>query len=156
MPQGLLVFIIIFIIDMIFKSIKDKQKIERAMNERRKQVEGRPASLEKTVKPIEEKAVIEESPEPLMEEDIEEYIIDINRVDEEIQTKVSYEEAALMVDEIQNSTIYEKEIVPPVKKDIVKGSKKKEDAIKRDILKGIIYSEILSEPKSLKYMRRSI
>ena len=77
-------------------------------------------------------------------------------VDEEIQTKVSYEEAALMVDEIQNSTIYEKEIVPPVKKDIVKGSKKKEDAIKRDILKGIIYSEILSEPKGLKYMRRSI
>lgn len=147
-PGGLLFFIFMILIDIILKSVKDKRKIEKARRKRKEQLNSQSGSMESTVltlnkekenvqKPNIKKEFPKERVRPLRDE----RIMDMITIKEETYSPKIYK------DEIQSSIekrIEEKKI------------KKSKEEFKNDILRGIIYSEILSEPKSLRNMRKSI
>ncbi|NMB26576.1 MAG: hypothetical protein GX987_00800 [Tissierellia bacterium] len=129
-PRSFLFFIIIMIIDIISKSVKDKKKIEKAKNKKvtppkkgREQLDKK--SIEKKPKPLQREKVYKKEPEWKETFPIESYenMDTIERMEGRIkETK----------------------------------TKKSNEKLKKDLLKGIIFSEILTEPKGLKNRRRSI
>ncbi|MCF6466526.1 hypothetical protein [Clostridium sp. Cult2] len=147
-PRSFLFFIFLIVMDIILKSIKDKQKIEKARSKRREQLSRQPGDMQSTVSPSREKRKSIEKPRPKYEP-IKERVVPLK---DERRT-----EAQPVNEEIYISSIYRQEIQSPIEKK-VKGNKikKSKDQFKNDILKGIIYSEILSEPKSLRNIRKSI
>ena len=50
-PRSFLFFIFLIVLDLILKSIKDKQKIEKARSKRQEQLNRQPGSLESTISP---------------------------------------------------------------------------------------------------------
>lgn len=147
-PRGLLFFIFMILIDIVLKSVKDKKKIEKARRKRKEQLSSQSGSMESTVltlnkekenvlKPKVKKELPKERTRPLRDEGI----LEMWTIKEESYTSKLYK------DEIQSS----------IEKGIEgKETKKSKEEFKNDILRGIIYSEILSEPKSLRNMRKSI
>ncbi|CCQ97384.1 hypothetical protein CULT_610029 [[Clostridium] ultunense Esp] len=147
-PRGLLFFIFMILIDIVLKSVKDKKKIEKARRKRKEQLSSQSGSMESTVltlnkekenvlKPKVKKELPKERTRPLRDE----RILEMWTIKEESYTSKLYK------DEIQSS----------IEKGIEgKETKKSKEEFKNDILRGIIYSEILSEPKSLRNMRKSI
>ncbi|GFN34704.1 hypothetical protein [Tepidimicrobium xylanilyticum] len=139
MSRSLLVFIIAFIIDLILKSIKDKKKIEKAMDKKKQQLEANPEGDKDLLPQIDEKPIEIKIPELLIEGDT----VELGKEPVNVTTATKEDDSHI-----------KREIF--IKDDIKKSSKNPKAELKKDILKGIIYSEILSEPKSLKNIRKSI
>lgn len=136
-PRSFLFFIIIMIIDIILKSAKDKKKIEKAKNKRMERL-SKTAKPPKKVKEQLDRKSIKERPKSLQREKV------YKKESEWKETfpTESYESMHTiqrMEDRIEETKI-----------------KKTNEKFKKDLLKGIIFSEILSEPKGLKSRRRSI
>lgn len=135
-PRSILYLLLIFVVDLILKSIRDKKEIEEARDKRKEEViiEARPIieSKREVPKPREERSGpgIEGS---------------------KPRDTILQERRMSQVESWEITSLMEDEIGEEVEGD---GRKRKRKhplmKSKEDILKGIIYSEILSEPKSLR------
>jgi len=143
-------FIVIIVFDLILKSVKDKQKIEQ---ERKRRTSQYPQTC------------------PSKKQKSEDILTNLNR---------KMKRASSRTKDNQYSSVEEKgtiqEIKPTLKeKDnfienkkkrvekevkVIKADEKKKESKKKkrknEILRGIIYSEILSEPKSIRNQKRSM
>lgn len=132
MGSPLVLLIIWFLINAFLNSSKDKKKIEEARRKRLKQLGERKPVLTKTVTHVEDEQYQAEMGSARIEqtEDITHDIYDI-------QTP---------------------KVTAIIKTEEKEKSKEKNSAmdIKSDIVKGIIFSEILSEPKSIQNMKRGM
>lgn len=149
-PQGLLFFILIVVIDLILKSIKDKQKIQKAKSKKWQQINKEPRDGKSIIaSPIQRKETIRESNRKIEQEQVKEKRVP-SRDESIFKNEQTREKSA-------QSKVYRSEMELIVEDNFTdKRSKKSKIPIKKDILKGIIYSEILSEPKSLRNKRKSI
>lgn len=146
MPTIIYLIAVIFL-NLVLKSIKDKKEIEK---ERRKRIE----ELRDTAKERQETYTVlhrkEKKQERIYDVPIEEY-----KIDEE---KTSHEESPISSVEPEKIVYLhdqaEKEEVKPRQED--KKDQVKLDDLKKDLIRGIIVSEILSEPKSIKNIKRSM
>ncbi|MCF6461079.1 hypothetical protein [Clostridium sp. Cult3] len=143
-PRTLLFFIFMMVIDLILKSVKDKQKIEKERTKRIENLSRRTSDKEvsnrKIVKPIEDRRVLSKT-----------------RIE-----KSEYKEPTTSLEmkpweEPLFSDICD-ENTPSISK--IKANEEKEKKsnkqMKEDILRGIIYSEILQKPKSIRNRQRSM
>lgn len=132
-PRSFLFFIFIIVIDIILKSMKDKKKIEQAKSRRREKLSRQSGNMKSTVSPIEPKKINVQKPE--------------------IKREVSKEKATPFRDErridIQNvkkdknlSRVYKQEVESYEDSKINQNKiNRSENQLKKDILRGIIYSE---------------
>lgn len=135
-PRSFLFFILIMIIDLILKTVKDKKKIEEAKVRKMKDSNKTFGNLTSDISPSskdERKNTITKEREISPEK---------RRMWKEPVLHESY--GMNQTTEIIDDRIKEKKI---------EYSKEK---LKKDVLMGIIFSEILSEPKSLENKRKSI
>ncbi|NLX61382.1 MAG: hypothetical protein GXZ06_02500 [Tissierellia bacterium] len=144
-PRGLLIFIMLLVIDVISKSIKDKKKIEES---RRKKLES--LSKDKNI----EKNPFEEKKEIDYGEKLPEYIVEVKAKKNEFSNDIAHKEDIKEVKEVYKRDIGDNWIIK--EEEEINNKKIKKKKMKKDLLKGIIFSEILSEPKSLRNMKRSI
>ncbi len=144
MRSPLFFFIIVIVIDLILKSAKDKKKIEQARRKRTGDIEQVPTkgkSIMETIRAEIEKEVQKGSNKK----------VDKPKVYKE-KTSVNMQKDAEMH---KRSEWTEDVFLKPV----IEASKSKEinqNSLKKDILRGIIFSEIISEPKSIKNQRKSM
>ena len=165
-PLILLVFW--FVINILIKSAKDKKKIEEARNKRTQQIESRPIQ-NKTAQTIQR-----DTPNRNLNKNRN--IIDVFK--EEIEKEINRERQMKPVISEQkanlNKTVNEKVIEKKTSvrdeyfsvntdinydkslEEIKTYYRKPSLNIKNDLLKGIIFAEILSEPKSLQNRKRSM
>lgn len=138
-PRSLLIFILIIVLDIITKSVKDKRKIERSKRRREERM-NKPSNSPKTIKSS------LDNNETIIEENI------YDRIDEVFKDKELYRV------EVETEKVNDSKETQDLKSDInrVKNLSKSKKRVSNEILKGVIYSEILSEPKSIKNMRKSI
>lgn len=127
---------IVIFLDIIRKSIADKKKIEEAKMRRMKNPKARPITIETNSFPNE---VRRENP-------ITEYEDKTTEISSLAQEKINLD-----------NNVKDKEIVKQ-NKDVntIKNKSILNKRLKNEIIKGIIYSEILSEPKSVKNIRKGI
>ena len=159
----LIFFIVVVILDVFLKSAKDKKKIEEARRKRTRQIQDRTSKgrnimdtfnneIEKNLRrrvPREPSKDMNKSRELKKDSiDLREYKLGIETLDaREYSFGNSFEESRILEDD--KSKIKEKEL----KKTSDKNST---HDLSKDILRGIIFSEILSEPKSIQNMKRSM
>ncbi|NLY67873.1 MAG: hypothetical protein GX069_09975 [Tissierellia bacterium] len=135
-PRGLLIFIIILAIDIITKSIKDKKKIEESRKKRSESL-SKGKNLEKNI----------------FEEKLPEYMVEVKSEVSKFSSNIVDKEVVEEIKEVNEEKV--KDIL--IKdRDNISNRKSRKNRIKKDILRGIIFSEILSEPKSLRNVKRSI
>lgn len=155
LPRSLFPLIFIFVIDLIFKSFKDKKKIEENKKKRRQ-------ALNKDVK---------EKRDIFMPHKKDWRTILIGPMDDEKEERtgdrpeIVKEESKPKVDERPNRTepLYNEfafidDSKPVESTEIKMKAEEKERGISKkrirnNVLRGIIYSEILSEPKSVRYKK---
>lgn len=141
-PRSFLFFIFIMVIDLVLKSAKDKKKIEQS---RKKKIEelnkpfpkrkDRIKGHKEKIKPITKVKVEKETTKDKVKSHIG-----------SLEMK-AWEEPLFDEGQNQNAEFIKYDKIEEKK------TKKLNNSIKDDILRGIIYSEILSEPKSLKKKR---
>lgn len=146
MRSPILFFIFMIVIDLILKSSKDKKKIEQERQKRVKELQKQPSttrSMGDLKRILEEEIQIEKQREASKKQP------------KQNRSKVSKP----VVKETKESTI---EHFPREDMNLEiktsKNSNKVEEKhdLKRDLLMGIVFSEILSEPKSIQNQRRSL
>lgn len=162
MSNPVLFFILIIVIDLILKSVKDKKKIEKDRQQRKESPNNR-TELSRE-KPIQKSQPIRDIMSTLREEiENEKHKELIKRQentkqnqytnllgDEQTLAKKKYE-----ADEYwNNKRKIEEDIKLQEKSDLEKNKTKRD--IKDVLVSGIIFSEILSEPKSIKNQRRGM
>ena len=162
MSNPVLFFILIIVIDLILKSVKDKKKIENDRQQRKESPNNR-TELSRE-KPIQKSQPIRDIMSTLREEiENEKHKELIKRQentkqnqytnllgDEQTLAKKKYE-----ADEYwNNKRKIEEDIKLQEKSDLEKNKTKRD--IKDVLVSGIIFSEILSEPKSIKNQRRGM
>ncbi|MCQ4923772.1 hypothetical protein NE686_11785 [Tissierella carlieri] len=161
MPGPLLFFIFIVVIDLILKSAKDKKKIEEAKNRRTQELNKQPAPsrpmadlrkiLEEEVEKERQREIVRRQGKTNQRQNtlIKEKRPDMNANDKKTDiNEISWE---IRENEKRNSENKNPEIVSSQNK-----IENNERNLRKDILRGIIFSEILSEPKSLQNQRRSL
>ncbi len=165
----LIFFVIVIIIDLVLKSGKNKKKVEQARRQRTGEM-SRTAPASKASKG---KSIMQSIREE-MEKEAQKAsgkVVQKQPAKRMIQQKVYTEDqfithdnsAELKEAEIKsrskwtNDDIFEKSNAEEViAKEKRKTSKGRKDALRSDVIKGIIFSEIISEPKSLKNQRESM
>ncbi len=161
MPSPLLFFIFIIVIDLILKSAKDKQKIEEARKRKTQELNKQPTAsrpmadlrkiLEVEVEKERQRELGKRQKKTTQKQStlFNEKRVVVNSADKRIDTN----ERSWDIRET------EKRISENKKSDITSPQAKvenKERNLREDILRGIIFSEILSEPKSLQNQKRSL
>lgn len=144
MSGPLLFFMFIIVGDLVLKSLKDKKKIERSKQDRQGNMQGRPnvsqnRPMESRQRPMEKQ---EEKPGSIRE------MMSTLREEVEIEKK-AYDDNKYW-EEKRNQESNKKEIAMKVKVG------NKEIDIKEDLIRGIIFSEIFAEPKSIQNQKRRI
>lgn len=144
MRNPLFFFIIVIALDLILKSAKDKKKIEQARRKRTGDINQEPTkgrSIMETIREEIEKEVQKGSNKKVVEPTIykEKAKMNMNK-DAEMHKRSEWSEDVFLKPIIETSKL--KEV--------------REDSLKKDILRGIIFSEIISEPKSIKNQRKSM
>jgi len=142
-PNGLIVFIIILLFDILSKSIREKRKIDEARNKVRCKLNRDIIPDKKTTAEMVNRR---ESIDSVKKDDI--------------KTKTVKKNLEPLNDQLKkdNNADKNREIKDTIQA-MEKRNKKldtKTGTIKNDIIKGIIYSEILSEPKSIRNIKRSM
>lgn len=142
-PNGLIVFIIILLFDILSKSIREKRKIDEARNKVRGKLNRDIIPDKKTTAEMVNRR---ESIDSVKKDDI--------------KTKTVKKKLEPLNDQLKkdNNADKNREIKDTIQA-MEKRNKKldtKTGTIKNDIIKGIIYSEILSEPKSIRNIKRSM
>ncbi len=154
MRNPLFFFVVIFVIDLVLKSAKNKKKVEQARSRRTAEIKPLPPkgkSIMQTIRDEIEKEVQKEAQKQPSKRMLKQPIY----TDEQL---ISHKGSMEMMkeSEIKKRTQWSEDIF---KKPVMEESKiqvKRENPLKKDILRGIIFSEIISEPKSLKNQRKSM
>lgn len=165
MSSPLLFFIFIIVIDLVLKSSKDKKKIEEAKQKREQELQGRP-DLNKQ-KPIQKPESIRGMMSTLREEiekerqkEIERRQVKTRQTQEVRVNRVNMEEKKITQKTYEDNEYWEKKRKEDYnkKKEMVVESRIEinERNMREDIIRGIIFSEILSEPKSIQNQKRSM
>ncbi|MBU5313601.1 hypothetical protein KQI38_16380 [Tissierella carlieri] len=161
MPGPLLFFIFIVVIDLILKSAKDKKKIEEAKNRRTQELSKQPVPsrpmadlrkiLAEEVEKERQKEIARRQGKTNQRQDIllKEKRPDINADDK----KADINEISWEVRENGNRNSENKNSETVSSQNKIENNERN---LREDILRGIIFSEILSEPKSLQNQRRSL
>ncbi|MBC8590768.1 hypothetical protein [Wansuia hejianensis] len=148
-------FVIIIVLDIVLKSIRDKKRIEEAKRIRGSQLGKQFNNTTQKGKDI--FTVFKEEIEKNMERPIQRQLNKEKRK-KEIDSKGIVESIDLAKQENQ----YIRENTEYISSNEIAKSRVSEEVdlrsenLKEDVLKGIIFSEILSEPKSLQHMKRSM
>jgi|GEM_PF-649967 len=153
-PNGVIIFIIILVFDILSKSISDKKKIDKARNKAHNRpnrnivIEKRP--YEKVRKDIITNAKKEDSVSSVSNSANTELLTNEANINP-LGNQLKKDNMSYAKNEVKDSVIENIKI-----KENKENLNRKKNFMKNDILKGIIYSEILSEPKSIKNIKRSI
>jgi len=148
MPGPLLFFIIIILVDTILKSVKDKQKIQKKQS-----TVSRPlADLKKIlVEEIEKEKQREITKR--QENSVERRKYSSNeKKSKNINEETKEKDLAWEIIKEEKPIKQNKNMDIPVKNE----KENQERDLRKDVLRGIIFSEILSEPKSLQNQKRSL
>ena len=168
MDSPLILLVFWFVINLIIKSSKDKKKIEETRRKRSQQIDNRPIQNKNTLSTNRDtvqksnkknRSIIDVLKEEIEREVQKQKQVQTGRdtkpnISEKDRTKVSMEDRR-----IKQSRPVEEIKPEPISNPIVASQERLDRPtfdIKNDILKGIIYKEILSEPKSLRNTRRSM
>ena len=143
MSSPILLFVIILVIDLVIKSAKDKAKIERERSNPRTST-SRPVNTN-TTKP----RAMDELKNILKEE------IEKEKQRNHPARKTVVESSIKKQEEVKKKVLEDFQIsYDPVVENREKGKNlQQENSLKKDFLRGIIFSEILSEPKSVQNQR---
>ena len=156
MPGPILFFILIIAIDLILKSVKDKQKIEEAKSRKVVEVNKEPKQSRtlgelKTI--LDEELQRQRGLVRRQDQTMKNKKVDVitktknNSTERGLKTKRTFEE--------RNNRN-----VSPVSKSMEllnpKSVEDKKEELKKDVLRGVIFSEILAPPKSIQNQRRSL
>ena len=164
MPGPLLFFIFIVVIDLILKSAKDKQKIEEARKRRTQELSKQPG-VPTTSRPMTDlrKILSQEIEKERQRELARRQGKTVQRQStlfNEKRPKTSTVDKKIGTNEVSWEIVKEERNIKESKKPEVTQAQSrmenKERTLREDILRGIIFSEILSEPKSLQNQRRSL
>ncbi len=157
MPSPLLFFIFIIVIDLILKSVKDKKKIEQSRENRNQEIQKQPEKqrplgdlrklLEEEVMKEKQKEIARRQGTTLESQRSKSKVVEVKPRKEEPENFTKEKQSWDLVRE-------EKKVkeIPNVSLSQTDNNRKD---LKKDILRGIIFSEILSEPKSIQNKRRS-
>ena len=139
-PSILLFFIFIIVIDVILKSIRDKQKIELEKAKRSKRKDLDTPTKMKDFRPKEDMKIDYNMREEKLVEDSTKYSLEMKPWDEPLFPQIDDKKTAI------------------VSKTKTKDKRKRlsSEQIKKDIIKGVVYSEILQEPVSIRNRRKSM
>ncbi len=156
MPSPLLFFIFVIAIDLILKSSRDKKKIEQAKQKRTGELGKNTPMPSKPIADL--RRILEEEVEKERRRELE------KRQKKAIETKgpkpspkTQQETSKTPVrEQISWEIKPEKESKVEVSKPTISKIEKKEENLRKDIVRGIIFSEILSEPKSIQNQRKSL
>lgn len=163
MPGPILFFIIIIAIDLILKSAKDKKNIDEARRRRTQELNKQPTTPTPSRSMADLRKILEEEIQKERQREMarkqrhttkQSTLFNEKRPNQDkVNKKADIKERTIEVrkDEenlLENRNVYN----TPVKNEV----KNKEVNLREDILRGIIFSEILSEPKSLQNQRRSL
>lgn len=151
MPSPLLFFIFIIIIDLVLKTAKDKKKIEKAKQQRSQEMQRQPEKP----KPMQDlKKILEQELEKERQKEIERRQGKMNPSqttkpkEKEVMVEKSFERSSWDINRDEKN-------IPENIKPVTIQAENKENDLRKDILRGIIFSEILSEPKSIQNKKRS-
>ena len=163
MSSPLLFFIFIIVVDLILKSLRDKKKIEKTKQKRQQELKTdsvRKHSYEDSQRSS-SRSVMSTLREEIEKERLKEIAKRQGRV-ENIKPKVEqkpvikdYKEKEYWDKKREQDTFSEKDIHTHIETKGVDVEINKKD-IKDDIIRGIIFSEILSPPKSIQNQKRSM
>lgn len=155
MRSPLFFFIIVFVIDLVLKSAKNKKKVEQARRKRTaeiKPVEPKGRSIMQTIREEIEKEAQKESGKRMLKQPV-------YKEEQQINHKNSSE---MMKDaEIKKRTqwsedIFQRPATESRKIEVERENSLRKDSLQKDLIRGIIFSEIISEPKSIKNQRKSM
>ncbi|NLY78079.1 MAG: hypothetical protein GX080_08380 [Tissierellia bacterium] len=147
MSEIIFLIVTIMVIEAISKTVKDKRKIQQERMERRSRVQ-----LDKV--------------EPVRDFDFKE-VFSFEEVEEEYEDEYDYQYQYSQTDELEEVNKDEanswdlavdnkvSEGAKPLETDERKVSPS-QNKLQRDVLRGIVFSEILSEPKSLQNIRKGM
>ena len=150
MRSPLFFFIIVFVIDLVLKSAKNKKKVEQARRSRTAEIkptEPKSRSIMQTIREEIEKEVQKDTKKRMVKQPVftEAQLIDHKHSAEMLKN-----------DEIKSRSKWSEDIFA---KPVVETSKKEvihKDSLRKNVLNGIIFSEIIAEPKSIKNQRKSM
>lgn len=150
MRSPLFFFIIVFVIDLVLKSAKNKKKVEQARRKRTDEInpiQPKNKSIMQTIKDEIEKEVQKDSKKRMVKQPIYKE-----------ESTIAHKNSVEMIknDEIKNRSKWSEDIFEKPITESLKNGENKKDLLQKDILKGIIFSEIISEPKSIKNHRKSM
>ncbi len=157
-----------FVVNLVMKSAKDKKNIEEARRKKSKQLDNRPIQNKNLSNATKNKSIID-----VFKEEIEKEIQREKEKQLEKMPQSNKEQRPTSGNTVYtaNSSINETKTQEVVSRKVVESNPEKVKVIKEDpyaqenkvkinmkndVLKGIIFSEILSEPKGIKHFRRSI
>lgn len=163
MSSPLLFFIFIIVVDLILKSLRDKKKIEKTKQKRQQEL--RTDSVRKSSYEDSQTSSSRNIMSTLREEIEKERLKEIARRQERVENikpKVeqkpvikNYKEKEYWDKKKEQDVLREKNIHTPTETKPVEVDINKK-RIKEDMVRGIIFSEILSEPKSIQNQKRSM
>jgi hypothetical protein len=150
MRSPLFFFIIVFVIDLVLKSAKNKKKVEQARRKRTDEInpiQPKNKSIMQTIKDEIEKEVQKDSKKRMVKQPIYKE-----------ESTIAHKNSVEMIknDEMKNRSKWSEDIFEKPITESLKNGENKKDSLQKDILKGIIFSEIISEPKSIKNHRKSM
>ncbi|WP_313756361.1 hypothetical protein [Tissierella sp.] len=150
MPGPLLFFIIIILVDTILKSVKDKQRIQKKQPTVSRPMVDLKKILVEEIEKEKQREITKKQGNSAQRKNhsFEGKKANKNTINEEINKK-----------DLSWEIIKEENVVQETKKIDVPVQIKKENQerdLRKDVLRGIVFSEILSEPKSLKNQKRSL
>lgn len=167
MPNPLIFFIVVIVIDLVLKSIKDKKKLEEARQKKMGEVKGKnfakPEKENRTIRELrkiledelqgeKEKNPVEKPKETMETIEKRKTRKDLIREQrEKIEKNSELEKMKRRKEERQRQMeVSRYEYKTPIKQSLVAKTEEDKKEFKEDVLKGIIFSEILGKPKSLK------
>ena len=163
MSSPLLFFIFIIVVDLVLKSLRDKKKIEQTKQKRQQDLQPdvkiKPNHTEPKTNPSRNiMSTLKEEIEKERQKEIARRQGRAENVKPRVEEKPvikDYKEKEYWDKKKEQDILREKRIHTPteIKPVDVEINKK---SIKDDIIRGIIFSEILSEPKSIKNQKRSL
>lgn len=175
MDNPIILLVIWALINVFTKSAKDKKKIEAAKRKRAQRLGNLTQLNNQTLyNKRSDTAKTSKSLIDIFKEEIEKELqrakqgqIPVQKVEmpsderENITVTEKIEDEYINFEDISNKDIQmdiKPEIVERESKEVLKNTNKQNQVfdLKNDILKGIVYAEILSEPKSIKNMKRSM
>ncbi|MDR7857117.1 hypothetical protein [Tissierella sp.] len=156
MPNPLLFFIFVIVIDLVLKSVKDKKKIEQSRQNRTEEIQKQPTKqrpladlrklLEEEVMKEKQREIARRQGTPIESQASKSKAQVVKKKEEHKDVNIQTQSWDIKTEEKKfNET-------PNPSASQVDNSIKN---LKQDVLRGIIFSEILSEPKSIQNQRKS-